>query len=78
MYYKSRVNHRFKDIGNKYKTNCTFISEGSIVDMFKAEQTILEDFKDYKYIPKNKFTGYTECLSVNPVDFYYGYSNLEI
>ena len=27
-------------------------------------------YNDYKYTPNNKFKGYTECLSVNPINAY--------
>jgi len=35
------------------------------------EKLFLEDFKKYKIQPKIRFEGDTECLSVNPLDYYY-------
>lgn len=37
----------------------TFIENG-----IKKEQTFLSDKKDFKYIPKEKFNGWTECFLV--------------
>lgn len=32
------------------------------------EQELLEQFEEYKYTPEHKFGGYTECISINPLE----------
>lgn len=40
----------------------------NLYDAIVKEQELLEHFEEYKYIPKHKFGGYTECISVNPLE----------
>jgi len=64
---KYRMNHLSKD----YKLKIIYLQEGLTKDNFKLEQRLLKEFKVYKYEPLIKFHGYTECLTVNPIDRYY-------
>ena len=41
-----------------------------MVSAYNLEQEFPKEFKYYKYTPNNKFKGYTECLSVNPINAY--------
>lgn len=47
-----------------------------IEEAYNLEQKFLKEFENYKYIPKIKFKGYTECLTTNPVaEYYHWYYN---
>lgn len=50
-----------------------YTENNNMVLNFKLEQRFLKEFKQYQYIPKIKFTGYTECLTINPLEYYYNY-----
>lgn len=68
--------YRFNSISQSYKVEIEYKEEMLIEDAYNLEQIFLEEFKDYKYNPKIKFKGYTECLKINPVaEYYYWYSN---
>ncbi len=41
---------------------------GNLYHIFYKEEKILEDFKEYKYRPKSKFQGHTECININQKD----------
>lgn len=43
----------------------------SIDEAFEIEQKILSEFSSFKYTPKIKFKGYTECLTTDPFEWYY-------
>ena len=61
-----------------YNISIEYTEEGLIVDKYKLEQRFLKEFKQYKYTPMEKFTGYTECLSINPILKYYEWYNENI
>ena len=39
-----------------------------MVDAYENESYLLQEYSDYKYIPKIKFKGKEECLSINPIE----------
>lgn len=50
----------------------------SVTDARRKEKEILEKFKEFKYVPKHKFSGYTELLDTNldeVVQFYDSINN---
>jgi len=63
--------YRLSSISQNYKVTVEYLEEMSIEEAYNLEQFFLTDFKKYKYIPKIKFKGYTECLSTNPIAEYY-------
>lgn len=63
--------YRFNSISQSYRVKIEYKEEMLIEDAYNLEQFFLEDFKNKKYIPKIKFKGYTECLTINPVAEYY-------
>ena len=67
--------YRLNSISQIYKVNVEYIEEMSIEEAYNLEQFFLNDFKKYKYTPKIKFKGYTECLTTNPIDEYYYWFN---
>jgi hypothetical protein len=56
------LKYRFKEM---YLYNYQLISEinTTLYEAFLKEQSFTRMFKEYKYIPKHKFGGYTECFS---------------
>lgn len=46
-----------------------------MIEAYQLEQRFLKEFSNYKYTPKIKFTGHTECLKTNPVAEYYQWFN---
>jgi len=42
--------------------------ETNLYQAIKIENKILDTLSEYSYTPKFLFGGYTECLSVNPVE----------
>lgn len=73
-----RLNYRFNEFKKLYNISIEYTEEGLIVDKYKLEQRFLKEFKQYKYTPMEKFTGYTECLSINPILKYYEWYNENI
>ena len=39
-----------------------------MIDAYENESYLLEEYSKYKYIPKRKFNGKEECLSINPIE----------
>ena len=70
-----RLQYRMNSLRKEYSALIEYCQEGLTVDMYNLEQRFLEEFRKYKYIPKKHFTGHTECLTVNPINFYYYYNN---
>lgn len=68
---KSRVEYRINQLRQSYNVSVLYTEEKDIVSAFELEQKFLKEFKSYQYTPKVKFTGYTECLTINPLDAYY-------
>ena len=57
------INKRSFEIGKHYKIILSNNLETTLYDAFQKEQKFIIDFKEYKYTPKIKFGGYTECFS---------------
>lgn len=63
-------------VKKRYKTNKSMpydyeiLLEADIgmIDAFENESYLLQEYSDYKYIPKIKFNGKEECLSINPIE----------
>ena len=64
-----RLQYRMNSLRKEYSALIEYCQEGLTVDMYNLEQRFLEEFRKYKYIPKKHFTGHTECLTVNPINF---------
>jgi hypothetical protein len=58
-------------MGSSHDVIIVYTEVNEIPYCFTLEQRFLKEFKDYRYIPKIKFKGYTECLKVNPVEEYF-------
>lgn len=67
--------YRLNSISQSYKVIVEYTEEMHIEDAYKLEQFFLNEFKKYKYNPKIKFKGYTECLTTNPIAEYYCWLN---
>lgn len=39
-----------------------------MIDAYENETYLLQEYSKYKYIPKRKFNGKEECLSINPIE----------
>lgn len=76
---ENRINYRISQLKKYYEVSLQYSEKGLTTEMYRLEQKFLSEFKNYKYKPIKHFTGYTECLTVNPVDYYYEsyYENLE-
>lgn len=72
---RDRLSTRKKGLSTHYKVDVVYQEEGFLLDKYELEQRFIEEFKHCRYIPKKKFSGYTECLTVNPVEEYYQYFN---
>lgn len=72
---EKRIDYRFKELEKYYNVSIEYLEEGSMVKLFKQEQDFLQSFKEFKYTPKIKFRGYTECLTTNPIAEYYNWYN---
>lgn len=65
------VDKRLKEIGKLYDITVLYEQKSNLLDCYEQEQKILKEFYQYKIYPKNYFGGYTECLTVNPIEWYY-------
>ena len=43
-------------------------AEIGMIDAYENESYLLQEYSKYKYIPKRKFNGKEECLSINPIE----------
>jgi hypothetical protein len=57
------VRKRKTNITNKYKVSVLKELQLPLYNAFLTEQQFLKDYKIYKYRPKIKFGGHTECFS---------------
>lgn len=73
---KGRFKYRMTQLRKSFNLERVYEEEGLIKDLFETEQKFLSQMSHLKYTPENKFVGYTECLSDNPLEVYYhGWSN---
>lgn len=72
---KHRFEYRLNQLHKYYKVVVKYTEELDMVSAYNLEQRFLKEFKNYKYEPKIKFQGYTECLTTNPIDEYYYWFN---
>lgn len=70
-----RFKYRINQLKKYYKVEIQYTAEDSIEKCFVLEQQFLKEFLFYKYTPNKKFKGYTECLTVNPINHYYNKYN---
>ena len=68
---KDRFKYRMNQLSQKHSVTILYTESSDMVSIFNLEQKLLEEFKNFKYQPKEKFIGYTECLTVNPLEYYY-------
>lgn len=61
---KNTIQQRFERL-KYYKIEKIFEKSLPLNEAFIIEQNILKLFKPNKYIPKHKFSGYTECLNLD-------------
>lgn len=65
------VNKRLKDYLKYYKnSNVCYYIKNNLEFCVNLEQFILKQYKEYKYKPLKKFAGFTECLSINPINYF--------
>ena len=67
---KRRFEYRMNQLNQNYNVKVEHTKDLDMVSAYNLEQEFLKEFKYYKYTPNNKFKGYTECLSVNPINAY--------
>ena len=72
---KHRFEYRMNQLRQHYIVSVLYTEDNDMVSTFKVEQRFLNEFKAYKYEPNIKFIGYTECLTVNPLEHYYKLNN---
>lgn len=65
-YTKRSVEDRMNDIKKSYEI--IYEKNTNLLEALQKENEILEAYKHYKFIPNDKFGGWTECLSINPYD----------
>lgn len=70
-----RLEYRMNQFRKIYNVYIEYIQKGFIKDIYLLEQKFLREFNKFKYKPLMKFTGYTECLTLNPVIEYYQWCN---
>lgn len=69
--FSTNVEKRISTLKCKtYKAEILHTMEYNLNDAIILETRILRDMRMFKYKPKVKFAGYTECLTVNPLDVY--------
>lgn len=79
MFYKigitsqNKMKYRTEQLSKNYKVKIEYKLLDDLENCFMLEQRFLKEFEHFKYVPKKYFTGYTECLTVSPVDYYYYY-----
>lgn len=47
-----------------YEHRVQTIVRGTLLYVYNLEQMLHEKYKEYRYIPKEKFGGHTECFSI--------------
>lgn len=68
--------YRMTSLSLHYNIKILYEEENLIEECFRLEQKFLKEFEKYKYEPKIKFKGYTECLTTNPIaEYYYWFNN---
>ena len=72
---KHRFGYRMNQLKQIYNVSVLYTEDNDMVSTFNLEQRFLDEFRYFKYVPKIKFIGYTECLTVNPVEHYYKLNN---
>ncbi len=67
------VERRLRDYALVYKAELVFLESklDSPTFAYDMEQKIIKEFENYKYIPKKYFSGYSECLTIDPIPFCY-------
>ena len=64
-----KISKRFSSLNTIYNYSILYKENLLLTDSIDKEREILKNALKYKYIPKNKFGGYTECLSINPIKY---------
>ena len=57
-----KINSRFSDLSKKYNFKVIAKKETTLENAVNEEKQFLINFNEYKYIPKQKFDGHTECF----------------
>lgn len=68
---QNRTKYRTEQLSKDYNIDLEYKLLDTLENCFILEQRFLKEFEMFKYKPKKHFTGYTECLTVNPIDYYY-------
>lgn len=63
----TNLKKRVREFSNLYNKKIYFNKKLNLYDAFKLERKILKKFKKFKYVPINKFGGYTECFKFNNI-----------
>lgn len=65
---QKKLKYRFTNTSAPgYEIQPIQVIEMSVYEAAIKEETLLQECKQYKYTPKNKFSGWTECFSINPL-----------
>lgn len=70
---ENRYEYRKTDLSRLYNIEVLYTQQGQIEEIYNLEQKFLNEFSNYKYTPEKYFQGYTECLTINPVEEYYNW-----
>ena len=63
-----KTKHRFSPSKTNYDYDLICSLPIGMIEAIKHEQYILDKYKSYQYQPDEYFAGWTECLSVNPLE----------
>jgi len=74
----NNIKKRIRPLAAKYNLKVIAEFPMDVYSAILSEKTILEDFKNISFTPSIKFEGHTECLSENPLEYYYYYYNLQL
>lgn len=64
------IEKRFKEFKKHFTVELLYLQKETLHNTLKLENMFLNDFKMFKYKPIKHFSGYTECLTINPIDYY--------
>lgn len=63
------VRKRFRGLHKKFDITILHKEDKDFSALYEKEQELLKELKSYKYEPKNKIKGHTECLKIEIWDF---------
>lgn len=64
----SSIKTRFRGLHDKYEIIILYQKDTMFFEAYELEQQLQKLVHEYKYIPNDKFKGYTECFNTNCLD----------